>query len=358
MITQLQFVKKRNVYSKLKFCSTLIFILVGTEILLRTVGFKPGDLRPSLTYFKPVDSLYEISDFVTNSEGVLVANQVYFKKQGVFINQDGFRTKSFTTIDNTKRKIMFIGDSFTWGMSAEPFFKNSFCDLLAQDSSLEIINLGIPAADPVQYFSLSEKYIPQLTPNVLYVMFYMGNDLMRIDRTNTGQPYYYWTNAGAIYTDIDGLHFTSSKEAYDYLVTKKLFIRQPKNKKEWLVSKSALLARLFSLKFRWKEKQEFEKARNHPQLTVKYLNRIAEICVAYNCELNIVIIPEAKDANLTLEKYYKKYGALLNDATLHKYFYVPNVQPEWYGKGDNPHLNNLGHFAYYQLIKGITNPSQ
>jgi len=335
----------------------LLVVGVTTELSLRLIGYQPGDLRPSLSYFKPVDSLVVIPDFVTNKEGILVANRTYFSEQGVFINENGFRTKSFTELDSTKRKLLFIGDSFTWGMSAEPFYKNSFCDLLARDSSLEVINLGIPAADPVQYASLANLYIPRLKPDMVIVMFFMGNDLMREDRTNTRQPYYYWTNAGAIYADMDGQHFNSAQSAYDYLMAKKLFLQKPQNGTEWLVSKSAALARLYAVKFRWKEKQAFEQARTHPEVTVKHLKLLAEVCTANNCALNIVVIPEAKDANLILEKYKEKYAALLDDATLSKYFYAPQVQSSWYEKAANPHLNNQGHFEYYQLLKKLTTPS-
>jgi hypothetical protein len=74
--------------------------------------------------------------------------------------------------------------------------------------------------------------------------------------------------------------------------------------------------------------------------------------------LKIVVIPEAKDANLILEKYKEKYAALLNDATLSKYFYTPQVQSSWYDEAANPHLNNQGHFEYYQLLKTLTIPSR
>jgi hypothetical protein len=338
----------------LKLCLALSLVFLGTEVILRSIGYEPGDLRPSLDYFKPVDSLVIIPDFITNPEGVLIANKTYFNKQGVYINEDGFRTKSFASIDTTKTKLLFIGDSFTWGMSAEPFYKNSFCDLLAQDSSLEIINLGIPAADPVQYAALAQKYIPSIQPSKVFVLFFMGNDLMREDRTNIGQPYYYWTNAGAIYADIDGQHFNAAQSAYDYLIAQKLFLRKPKNAFEWLVSKSAALARLYAVKFRWQEKQAFEQARTHPQVTVKYLNQLAAICKANNSTLHIVVIPETKDAGLSLAKYKTKYAALLNDKNLQAHFSLPQVKPEWYSPTTNPHLNNRGHFEYYQWLKNLT----
>ena len=341
----------------LKIFLALLFIAAGIEISLRCIGYLPGDLRPSLSYFKPVDSLVVIPDFVTNEEGILVANRAYFNEQGVFINEEGFRTKSFTALDSTKRKLLFIGDSFTWGMSAKPFYKNSFCDLLARDSSKEVINLGIPAADPLQYAALAEKYIPTIQPNEVFVLFFMGNDLMREDRANSRQPYYYWTNAGAIYADMDGRHFYSAQSAYDYLITEKLFLCNPDNFLEWLVSKSAAIARLYAVKFRWEEKQAFERARTHPEVTIKHLKQLVEVCMANNCALKIVVIPEAKDANLILEKYKEKYAALLNDATLSKYFYTPQVQLGWYDKAANPHLNNQGHFEYYQLLKTLTTPS-
>ena len=183
---------------------------IAIEISLRFMGYPPGDLRPNWLWFRPVDSLYVIPDFYTNERGLLVASKDYWSKEDIYINNDGFRGGDFEKLDSTRarKRILFIGDSFTWGMSASPFQDSSFCDILGRDSAFEVINTGIPAADPPQYLKIAETYIPQLKPDFVFVVFFEGNDLMKEERKVTpGRQFYYWTNAGAVLADIDGRHY-------------------------------------------------------------------------------------------------------------------------------------------------------
>jgi hypothetical protein len=60
-------------------------------------------------------------------------------------------------------KNFFLGDSFTWGASAEPISK-CFVDLVGNAGYL-IFNTGIPGTKPNQYTYIAEKYIPILKPD-------------------------------------------------------------------------------------------------------------------------------------------------------------------------------------------------
>lgn len=334
----------------------VLFLLACSliEIYMRYDGALPGDLRPNWLYFKPVDSLYVIPDFITNPEGMVVAGKDYWEQQHVYINEEGFRTKEISQISCSKRKLLFIGDSFTWGMSAEPFNDSSFCDLLAKDTALEVINAGIPVADPVQYAAVAVKYIPLIKPDMVFVMFYVGNDLMRTDRTIVaGRPFYYWTNAGAIYAGIDGRHFNSAQQAYDYLANEKYFLRRPQGWCESVVAKSALLSKLYSVKFRIEEKVEAESARKNSAVTKKYLQQIVSIAEQNKSDMRIIIIPESKEANLSRQEYFERYSDLLKDATLNKYFLMPQCSESWYKGLPDTHLNNEGHRKYTEYIRSI-----
>ncbi len=334
----------------------LLFLLacVLIELFLRSTGTLPGDLRPNWIYFKPVDSLFVIPDFVTNKEGLVVAGKEYWRQKDVYVNEDGFRAKEVSQISTTKKKLLFIGDSFTWGMSAEPFNDSSFCDLLAKDTLLEVINTGIPVADPVQYAAVAEKYLPLVKPNMVFVVFYMGNDLMRTDRTIlSGQPYYYWTNAGAVYADIDGRHFNSAIESYDYLVNEKYFLKRPHGWGERLIANSALLSKLYSAKFRIEEKMDAENAMKNSAITKKYLQRIVSLTKQNKSDIRIVIIPELKEVNLSKQEYFERYADLLRDNELSKYFTMPQGDESWYKETPDGHLNNLGHRKYAEYIRSI-----
>lgn len=130
----------------------LLFLLLIVEIVLRAIGYKPGDLNPKWLNFKPVDSLYLVHDFYCNNEGILVADSSCFTRTDLHINEDGFRSPDFARLDSSKKKILFIGDSFAWGMGAKPIKDSCFVDRIRNETNYEVINLGIPAADPYSIF--------------------------------------------------------------------------------------------------------------------------------------------------------------------------------------------------------------
>lgn len=329
----------------------LAALLILVEIILRAMGYMPGDMKPKWLNFKPVDSLYIIPDFQTNANGILVANQDYFKSMGVEVNSDGFRDKDFTTLDSNKKKILLLGDSFTWGMSAQPL-DSSFADILQHETEYEIVNTGIPAADPPQYLEVAKQLIPQLKPDLVVVMFFMGNDLMKQDRKAIpNEPFYYYTNAGAILADIDGIHFKSAQAAYNYFVNDKYYLKQPRNIFETVVSKSALLSRLYSVKFRVEEKIEYERMVKDTYITKKYLNQIAGLCDEGKGKMVLVMIPEIKEAEMNQEDFKEKYSNLLADSTLQDKWHIPVTDKMFFNEYPDAHLNNTGHRFYAEYLK-------
>lgn len=337
----------------------LVFVVTACaliEVSLRYMGYPPGDLRPNWLWFQPVDSLYTIHDFYTNDLGLLVASKEYWSKEGVTINKEGFRGAEFSDLDSTrcKKKLLFIGDSFTWGMSASPFQDSSFCDILARDSAFEVINTGIPAADPPQYLKIAETYIPELKPDFVFVVFFEGNDLMKEDRkVIPGRQFYYWTNAGAVLADIDGRHFETAQTAYDYLSNEKYFLKSPRRWYEIVISKSALLSRLYAGKFRVEEKLNFERIRKNTSLTKSYLAAIKRVADSNGIPVKFVVIPDSKHASMSVEEYRKYYSDLLNDTVLDESWLIWENSKAYFRPNPDGHLNNQGHRIYAGRIKSF-----
>ena len=329
---------------------SLLFI----EIILRYNGYKPGDIKPNWLNFHPVDSLYEIPDFYINAEGILIADSNRWAKKNIHINEDGFRSPDFAKIDSTKKSILFIGDSFTWGMSANPLVDSCFADLLRHETNYEIINLGIPVADPVQYAALAKKYISQLKHDYVLVMFFTGNDLMKEDRKIIlDEPFYYYTNAGAIMADVDGLHFKTAQAAYNYFVNERYYLHQPKNIFEKIISTSSLLSRLYSVRFRISEKLEKEQVIKDSRISKKYLKQINAIAQQNHVPVRFVLIPEIKEADLSIEKYRQKYNDLLGDSILKNDWLVLQNSEAYFNDYPDGHLNNAGHRHYADYLKSV-----
>ena len=330
----------------------LLVLLAAVEVGLRRMGYAPGDMRPNWINFRPVDSLIVIPSFYVNHDGILVADSTLLAAEHCVINSDGFRSPNFNTLDSTKKKVLFIGDSFTWGLSAMPVTNHCFVDLVRNETNYEVINLGIPATDPPQYEALAAKYIPRFKPDITFVVFFMGNDLLTEDRkVIPDEPFYYYTNAGAISAYIDGIHFKSAAAAYNYGMNERYFLHHPKDIFEWVISKSALLTRIYSVKFRIKEKLEYEAVIKDSHITKKYLKQIQQIANANNVPVKFILVPEYKDADRSPESYLNKYADILLDKDLKSdWIILPNSKSNFRDYPDG-HLNNQGHRHYADFIK-------
>jgi len=319
------------------------------EIYVRHLGYAPGDLRPNWSNFHPVDSLVVYHDFVVDSTGVLIANKDYFKT--ININSNGFRAPEFQNVDTTKPKLLLIGDSFTWGLSAQPL-DSCFADLLKAKIQSTVINTGMPSADPAQYEAIARRYIPVLKPEKVVVMFFLGNDIMSQPRaTIPYQPFYYYTNAGALMADDGAVHLNSAREAYDYYTHRKFFLIHPASFFEKAIAKSALLSRIYSFRYRWTEKKEAENAIADMSVTKKYLYSIIDICQRNNCRVQIILIPELKEADKPHGFFENRYKGFFNDSILSRYTYIPaGNSAEYYTPYPDGHLNNRGHRFYADRI--------
>jgi hypothetical protein len=326
-------------------------LLLLTEVFLRYQGYAPGDLRPNWSNFHPVDSLVVHDDFIVDSSGILVANRTHFKETKEGVNSNGFRAPEFDELDTVKHKLLLIGDSFTWGLSAQPI-DSCFADLLKSHWLGTVINTGIPIADPAQYDAIARKYIPKLMPEKVIIMFYLGNDIMpQVRPIIPFKPFYYYTNAGAMMADDGAVHLNSAKEAYEYYTHQKFFLLHPANALEVIVAKSAFLSRLYSFKYRWEEKWKAERAISDMSVTQRYLYSIVDVCRKNRCGLQIILIPEIKEADKPRAFFEKRYKGFFGDSTLASLTFIPEGNsPKNYVPYPDGHLNNAGHAFYAEFI--------
>jgi lysophospholipase L1-like esterase len=99
------------------------------------------------------------------------------------INKLGFRDREIDVSMKAKKRIMIIGDSFTygWGVNIEQSWPKILeSNLIASGFDLEIYNLGQPGDDPVDYANIAEKAIPILNPDVVVIAVLEGDDLAQL----------------------------------------------------------------------------------------------------------------------------------------------------------------------------------
>jgi hypothetical protein len=328
----------------------LLALLLLLEAGVRWWGYAPGDVSPNWANFQQVDSLIVYEDFIVDTHGILVANSDRHVIYGKQVNSEGFHSPEFSDTDSTKRTVVLIGDSFTWGMSAT-HDDSSFAGLVRRESGWNVHNLGIPAADPVQYALVAERFIPRLRPDVVCLFFFMGNDVMLHDRVpDPFREFYYFTNAGALWVEWDGRTFSDPRSAYDYFITEKYFLSGERNALEWGVSKSAILSRLYSVRFRWEEKLQWERQLEDLSLTNSYLLRVRQVALDHGAQFRIIVIPERKEADMSRDRYEQRFGELFHHPILGQHVEWPEVAKDHFVHYPDAHLNDRGHAVYAEYL--------
>ena len=88
-------------------------------------------------------------------------------------NNFGFRDKEHGA--KSKNRILFIGDSFTWGYDVE--VGERFTNLLQEQiSNWEMLNLGVSGYGTDQAFVLLQDRFEHYSPDIVFLTFYNGND--------------------------------------------------------------------------------------------------------------------------------------------------------------------------------------
>jgi hypothetical protein len=352
-----RFLKHQTVtLTVLVLCLAMVLTLAG-EGLLRLLGYEPG-----FAGIKRVDKLEVYDSFFTDGEGVFKANREHdFTEHDaeIRINSDGFRGREFEYVETDVSRILFLGDSFTWGASAEPI-TGSFVDIVERRGFITY-NTGIGGADPAQYTFLAEKYIPVLKPDIVAVMFYMSNDMLKVcSPMLPNKNLFYTTNAGWIlgYAEDYSLHFGSAQEAYSYYVLGERHLRARIGN---IFYKSVIGTRLWNtLLYVSGVIRDMLKETGTPDegdqgsvdedpdayCFVKSLSRIRNACGKHDAEFMLFLIPvgpalgtpeKSIDNNL---HYFQKFKPRVPDMlTVDDYMELPN-----------DHFNNKGHKKYADFI--------
>lgn len=319
------------------------FFLIGIlllllELFLRGGGYQPGDKYIAYNNFQEVDSLIIFDKFIADSNGITKANPDFNWEPPIKINKDGFRTNEIEYVKAAPRekRILLIGDSFTWGHTAEPI-TNCYADLL-NDMGYAVYNTGIPTVGPNQYAEIAELFIQDIRPNTVAVFFCFANDLFpEKNELIPFQPAYYHTNAGIISSQYDGILFKNPIEAYNYYVEYskknspiKKNIAPPLN---WLIKRSVVCSRIYN----WYRRINWDNQPNvNGRAYLEYLNDIKTLCYKNQCEFRLFVIPD--------------YGKPIDPAFFEGFdpLIPQNLIDEDYAS--DAHFYNKGHLKFFEFI--------
>lgn len=265
------------------------------------------------------------------------------------VNVHGFRSIAFSSYQSGKKKVLLLGDSFTWGHSATNMYSSFADNLLAKGYA--VYNTGITCTDPVQYQLVAEKYIPLLKPDFVIMNVYLGNDVHYYNReVKPFVPTMIPTNAGNLTNDFNGITLSNADSIYA-VISDGLAI--PTNESwvnkfcsftaigtlTWRVAAKFNLVNRQSNKFGSLWSRSSSLALPKPDVNQRTRN-IQRICTDNGATLVVSVIPYLN--NLTILTGPETFEGFMDSLP----YFVTNIAKSGYELQPDGHFNNEGHKAY------------
>jgi hypothetical protein len=339
-----------------------LFVFIGLvvilELVLRAAGSRPlyrattsedpqhAQLEKTCRQLRQSKEITVSGDYFTDERGVFrAAAQVPGsggpRAEGARTNSSGFRGREFVGAETNRAKVFFLGDSFTWGASAQPIGE-CFADRVDR-AGYWVYNGGMPGTDPQQYALLAEIYVPRLKPDVVAVCLYLGNDLKNhaiplLPRRNL----HYATRIGFLrgYDD-HGRYFADGRQAVDYFRKRKCGCTE--NVLEDFLYKTVVGRAVYGL-FHLRGRIRPDPQR---QWVVECLRRIERVCRDHGSRFLLFLIPNKQlkknERNLRLVRSFPAVSS----------HYPPNFSRADYRPDPDNHFNNQGHGKFAAFILDI-----
>jgi len=275
------------------------------------------------------------------------------------INNDGFYSIPFRPYATKKKKILLLGDSFTFGYSAVPSHNSFACRLAAMGYA--VFNAGISSTDPAQHAAIAKRYIEEIQPDAVFTGLYLPKDIMKRERQlKEGGYIYFSTNAIWIKGWFNGKYFKNAQQAYSYFYEKSAIPRTDENLANYLASKTAIGTKLWIAinKLRGGAEipdplaEEVHFYQDSLSYTEKYLLQIDSTCKANGAQCEFLVFPEWYDIELNVLKHppylFRKVP----------YRTIPGLAPSDYHTVDDYHFNNEGHRKTADYIHRLMSGSE
>ena len=213
--------------------SVLFLGVIAAILLLEGITriFKLSPLWEGVrhSYYKDNMARFVIQNKTLGWRGKPELDIIFQKWQGEFNTRIETNSKGFRCYEipyqktNDKKRILFLGDSFGWGLGVSNSEMFSYILQSQYDDILEVINLSVSGYDLVQEYIMYKTEGIQYNPDTIILLFYIGNDIYRRpkdeDINNIKKPCFILKN--------DELHFQSREYP---LLTKKEYEQWGKRK--------------------------------------------------------------------------------------------------------------------------------
>lgn len=306
-----------------------------------------NDFSNYIQTLKEKDSLSEI-------------DQAYIDYSYCPINTDGFKSIEFKNYNTDKKKVLLLGDSFTWGHST--YNKtDGFADVLISKDHV-IFNTGITATDIPQYVAIADHYVEILQPDIVIANIFLGNDIVRHHReVRPDIPIFYCTNAGFLNSCSTGFYFPSPDSIYNHTIRlasipqtstlNRLMSKTRTTTLTWgVLGKHHHITSIgpwpteYSANF-WKEVVDLWDSVGY-SINKRYLEEIDSICSDNNVKFITSIIPEETNFNIHKTDIDTLLGGY------QQYHIIRGLEDNDYKQGDG-HFNEKGHKKYAEFLDSL-----
>ncbi len=360
---------KKNISKtkRLKFILTaslflLIILVVISEILLYLLHYESSYTRlkdyssaKEATWWK-CDSLSGpgyVKNGVTKQDSAFfysIREKWYYDRLKV-VNNDGYHDrKEFTALDpiNDSLKILFVGDSFTWGASAD--VDSSYVDVFKQDISKTtptsiIWNTGIPATGTNHALFVTKKYLPLQKSNFVILGFYDGNDFT--DNLTPFDRLWFLNDASCINLyDLDKNVLPvaiTKREAFQKLTGS--YPMEELNILQKIMIRSRLLFFISTMKEKfvnWVSGFRSKKKEMAYKLTKDYLKQLNDYVKSNNAELIVLLIPNRTELMKRGQEFLNA-TKIFNELSIKYFENTALLNENDYLKNGGGHWKNSGH---------------
>jgi hypothetical protein len=355
--------KIKFVFFTLLFLFAIIFIIA--EVLLAFFGY-PSNYKKmqafSLTQAKwwicdSIKGPRYVANQLSKTDADFFKNEKWYYNRLSIVNNEGYHDRdNFTAVSpaSDSLKVLFAGDSFTWGASAD--VDSSYVDVFESDirkiyPSI-IWNTGVPATGTNHAFFTIKKYLPLQKSNYVVLGFYVGNDfadnllpfddLVFNNLASCYNPYDY---------DRDFKPFKISKSKA-YKKATGSYPMEELNIVQKLLVRSRFASFVGDMKSKLTDRLNKNKKKISEQeykMTSLYLEQLNNYTKENNAELIICIIPAETDLKAK-GLQYQNLIKILNGFSIK---YVENINQFTsadYKQGGDGHWINAGHIKAGHLL--------
>ena len=327
------------------FSNTIVVVLS----IVVTILFLELTLRVYNFFFDLVDSYPKVITYENNPN----SPQKYdadlgwslkpgYNKNRIVINQDGFRTSiEKSIVDLDKSKILVLGDSMVFGLSAQQ--EEIFTEKLnAKQKKVFFVNAGVTGYSNVQEYLVLQKYIAISNFKMVILFHTLSNDIWWNIRSDNFTPRANLSNGQLVFSKpnpIYSLPFYKRTILYKFIG------------KKWLHGKDLhyLLHRL-----------DFEIRGSHSyvwKIQSKLIKEMSNLVKQSSIPLVVIDIPTQNQLNksVTSQKRQHLMSQLCKDNQITYYSLIDLYPKEWsnlFVKNDT-HWNDLGHTFVANFVENV-----